>query len=278
MQKRFSPVRGRSGLTLIELVVVLLIVAALAGLVIPQISMLGRSTDMAASAKSQADVANNVSLFFTLQKRYPRYMDSLLDGGTAIYSAEDASGNPTTDPNAQATGLPASTITFPNGSARLSACLQVATLDNSGGAEYYRSFSRCGFDFVMDHDRTILNSNNSGIIERPLASGMNVAEVIPGSGLARAIYPATAGVGPANTRLIALGVGPRSSCIPTTMLQAPIYPGCDGTYYGRYIAYFQVFATGERAVLVGVSDAYGRWPDYTQQQFNESLPNGARQG
>ena len=33
-----------------------------------------------------------------------------------------------------------------------------------------------------------------------------------------------------------------------------------------------------RPVLTGVVDCYGRWPDYTIQQFNESLPNGARQG
>ena len=39
-----------------------------------------------------------------------------------------------------------------------------------------------------------------------------------------------------------------------------------------------VYASGERATLVGVSDAYGRTPDYTEQQFNESLPDGARQG
>ncbi len=35
---------------------------------------------------------------------------------------------------------------------------------------------------------------------------------------------------------------------------------------------------GERATLVAVIDIYGRHPDYTQQQFNESLPNGGRQG
>ena len=62
------------------------------------------------------------------------------------------------------------------------------------------------------------------------------------------------------------------------MLQSPVYPGCDGKYYGRYIAIFQVFESQERAVLVGVLDCYGRNPDYTIQQYNESLPNGSRQG
>jgi len=29
---------------------------------------------------------------------------------------------------------------------------------------------------------------------------------------------------------------------------------------------------------VGVLDSYGRYPDYTIQQYNESLPNNSRQG
>src|SRR5688572_6948449 len=71
--------RARRAFTLLELVVVLAILATLAGLVISQVSMLGRSTDMAASAKTQADIANNLQLFFVLQKRFPQNMDSLLE-------------------------------------------------------------------------------------------------------------------------------------------------------------------------------------------------------
>lgn len=79
-------------------------------------------------------------------------------------------------------------------------------------------------------------------------------------------------------RLIALGIGPRNTALGKTILNCPIYNGCDGKYYGRYVAIFKVYASGERAVLVGVIDSYGRTPDYTQQQYNESLPDGARQG
>jgi hypothetical protein len=39
-----------------------------------------------------------------------------------------------------------------------------------------------------------------------------------------------------------------------------------------------VFGNGKRANLVGVIDSYGRHADYTIQQFNESLPDGSRQG
>jgi len=69
---------ARSAFTLLELVLVLAIIAALAGLVIPQIAMVGRSSGMAASARSQSDVANNIQTFFALQRRYPQGLDSLL--------------------------------------------------------------------------------------------------------------------------------------------------------------------------------------------------------
>lgn len=262
----------RRGLTLIELVVVLLILAVLAGLVIPQVAMLSRTADMTGSADSQRELAGQIQLHFALLKRFPQRMDSLLVGGTAVYvPVVDGSGN-------QTSGLPASSITFPNGSGTLHGCLTPKTFANATGAEYLRSITRCGFDFVMDHDAAVVNSNNSGTIERALSGTVTLAEVTAGSGLARALFPGTNGVPPFNGRLFALGIGPRSSLIPNTMLQAPVYPGCDGSYYGRYIAVFNALPGGERANLVGVVDAYGRWPDYTQQQINESLPNGARQG
>jgi prepilin-type N-terminal cleavage/methylation domain-containing protein len=263
-----QPARARRGFTLLELVVVLAILATLAGLVISQVAMFGRSTDMAASAKTQADIANNLQMFFVLQKRFPQYMDSLLlsDGAapTGVYG-------PVNDPvtGQQVRGLPAS-------SPALHADLTLGTLT----ANQRRSFTRCGFDVVMDHSASVVNSNDSGTLQRTLPSSgtMQAAVITPGSPAAMKVYPGTNGLMPAGVQLVALGVGPRSSCIPKTMLNAPIYPGCDGAYYGRYVAIFAVYETGERATLVGVCDSYGRFPDYTIQQYNESLPNDSRQG
>ena len=78
--------------------------------------------------------------------------------------------------------------------------------------------------------------------------------------------------------VVALGFGPSNSAIPDTILNAPLYPGNDGSYYGHYVAFFACYASGERANLVGVSDSYGRLPVYSIQQFNESLPNNQRRG
>ncbi len=261
--------------TLIELLVVIIIVAALAALVVPNVGSFGRSTDMAVSAKSQADIANNVQQFYVLQKRYPQGFDSLLDTAGAVYASD------TTNGDTQTRGLPYSGA---DGN-RLQAQLAVTSLTNATGAEYARSLTRSGLDWVYDHDTTVINSNLSNTTFRPFiadANGtgnaaptsLNVAEVTGAYMLSRL---APAGL-KAGQRVVAFGFGQKNTAIGKTTTTTPLYPGADKTYYGRYIVYLMIFASGERAMLLGVSDSYGRTPDYTEQQFNESLPDGARQG
>ncbi len=267
---------ARGGLTLIELVLVLIIIATLAGLIIPNIGMLGRTADMAASASNQSNLAQNIQLYFTLQKRFPLGMDSLLvsDGAapSAVYLPQDLDSDGNQD------------IGLPDSGPHLDRSLFMGTLASSSG--YDRSFTRSGFEYVFDHDTTIINSNDSAVFQRALSGSIPVAEVYTNTGsesadqlaLARKLYPGTDGAVPSDVRLVALGIGPRHHMVPQTVLNAPIYPGCDGSYYGRYVAIFRVYASGERADLAGVVDSYGRAPDYTQQQFTESLPNNSRRG
>lgn len=267
----------RLGFTLIELVVVIIIIATIAGFVIPQIGMIGRTSDMAATAKTQSDIASNIQLFFTLQKRYPQGLDSLVDTTGAIYASDTTSGE------TQTRGLPYGGAD----GTRLQAQLTAGTLTNATGAEYLRSFTRSGFDWVYDHDTTAgINANNSGTTFRGLIenanggtntapSSVNIAEVNSTGTLITKLVPQGLKAG---ERVVALGVGPKNTAISKTLTNSPTYPGADGKYYGRFIAYFKVYASGERAVLIGTSDSYGRTPDYSQQQFNESLPDGGRQG
>ncbi len=266
----------RAGFTLIELVVVLIIIATIAGFVIPQIGMISRTSDMAATAKTQSDLSSNIQLFFTLQKRYPQGFDSLLDTSGALYSAD------TTNADTQTRGLPYSGAD----GTRLQAQLTATNLTNATNAEYMRSFTRSGFDWVYDHDTAVINANNSantfrGLIADANGTGntaptsINIAEVT-GTALLAKLVPQ--GLQANRERIVAVGIGPKNSAISKTLTNSPTYPGADGKYYARYIAYFKVYATGERATLVGTSDSYGRTPDYSQQQFNESLPDGGRQG
>jgi prepilin-type N-terminal cleavage/methylation domain-containing protein len=263
------------GFTLIELLVVLIIIAALAALIVPNIGMLGRSTDMAVSAKTQADIANQMNQFFVMQKRYPQGLDSLLDTTGAVYASD------TTNGDTQTRGLPF----FGSQGTRMQAQLTPTVLTNAPNAEYLRSLTRAGFDWVYDHDIAAINSNLSNTAFRPLIADANgtgnpapatvtVAEVT-GAFMINQLVPRGLRNG---QRLVAFGFGQRNTAIGTTTTTTPLYPGTDKTYYGRYIAYFMIYPSGERASLVGVSDSYGRTPDFTGQQFNESLPDGSRQG
>lgn len=262
----------RKGFTLIELVVVLLILAIIAGLVIPQVAMLGRSADMAASAKTQADLNNNMQLFFTLQKRWPNGLDSLLDTAQAGYSPASGSGD------TQTYGLPISGADGAwMGFTTIGTTVGQLTVISDLSANEARSLTRSGISTIYDHDVAITNSNlstatNSG---RAIAASEKVAGVAVGGSLQGKLVPQ--GLEP-GVRLVAFGIGSRNTAFGKTISNVPVYPGCDGRYYGRYIAVFKVYSSGERATLVGVVDPYGRTPDYTQQQFNESLPDGGRQG
>ena len=282
--------RPRTGFTLLELVIVLMILAALAGLVISQVAQLGRSTDMAFTAKTQADVAENLQLHFVLQKRYPMRMDSLLVSNgaapTGVYL-------PVSDPvtGEQIRGLPDS-------GPHLDRALVMGTVGSGITAGQWRSFTRCGFETVMDHDATATDSNVSGAFLRNLSSGTQAAAIIDpdttnatAQGYLKQLFPSSINDNgtPADTSddtyfvpgggvVVAVALGPNSSCIPDTMLNAPLYPGCDGSYYGHYVALFACYESGERANLVGVADSYGRLSNYSIKQFNESLPNNQRRG
>lgn len=259
--------RSRGGFTLLELVIVVMIIAAIAGLVIPQLSMIGRSTDMAMSGKTQADLASNLQTYFVLQKRFPTGMDSLLTTDGNVFLPEDLDGD-----GEQDTGLPDS---GPHLHRDLEA-VDLATLD---GGNWARSFTRSGFDFVFDHDTSVANANDSAKLtaERPLStSACSVAKLKDDAAIIDRIMPN--GVVKPNTVLVAVGIGPNNDMRSKTLTNTPIYPGCDGSYYGRYVAIFKVYANGERASLVAVVDSYGRDPDYTQQQYNESLPDDSRRG
>lgn len=270
--------RSRAGFTLLELVIVVMIIAAIAGLVIPQIGMIGRSSDMAASAKTQTDLANAIQTYFVLQKRYPLGMDSLLagDGGAPsdVFLPEDLDGD-----GAQDTGLPDSGPHLDRDLEMVNLAELGATLPG-GYTGYARSFTRGGFEYVHDHDTSVVNANDSAKATAARAldrdSSVWVAKVADDAGIVDRIMPG--GVVRPGTILVALGVGPNNDMRSKNITNPPIYPGCDGSYYGRYVAIFKVYENGERPTLVAVVDAYGRNPDYTQQQFTESLPNDARRG
>lgn len=272
--------RRRAGLTLIELVIVMTILIALAGLIIPSLAGIGRQSDMAASAKTQADHASSIQLHFVQLRRMPQGLDSLLVS-TAAETTPSAVFLPVDDAvtGEQTTGLPDS---GPHLDEQLEVTDLSALFASDSTLNYPRSLKRSGFDFVYDHDATpTVDANESAVFLRTFATtGYTVATVVEdgSSAIARAIFPQSGGVPPTGIKLVAFGLGASSSLVGKMAMNAPIYPGCDGSYYGRYVAIFKVYADGRRVQLAMVVDSYGRFPDYTIKQYNEMLPEGARRG
>ncbi len=245
--------RRRSGLTLIELVVVLFIVAVLAGLIIPITGWVRRSANYAALASNQAETGSNLEFYRTTfgNNGYPERLDSLvLNTGGSVPAYMN------------------SELVAMLNVAALNAD-QAACLTLGGGAAWE----------VMDHDVDPSageqgNPGNAAIHERALADGEEVAfvDTTTGNGLdlANEIYPD--GI-PADVSLVAFGVGPSNAAIGQTMQTVPIDTRVDNSeVYGRFIAVFAVYSPreGRRAQLKAVLSARGRSHNSSLSEFWQS--------
>jgi len=240
--------RNTRGFTLIELVVVLAILAALAGLIIPKVDFLRSSAETSSSASNMQDITSNLQLYRTAKARYPMHVDSLLDSTGVIYSGI---WNHTA-------GVPPS-------------ALEVISADTLFGAmshslEYTSAVAPAISGFVVyDHDTASTNYSNSATIRRVIdgvagATSNVVAVRTTGTAsvsfLKKLGYPD--GVHPANTRLVCFGIGPNTKAIGTTMTSAPLSAGIGSvtpaTNYCRYIAVYEVNTSRNTTKLRGVLD------------------------
>lgn len=83
LRNQFS---ARSGLTLIELVVVLAVLVALAGLIIGNFPGIIRKASRSSSATSVQELSRAVQYSYTTTLKYPTGYDSLLEGPAALYN------------------------------------------------------------------------------------------------------------------------------------------------------------------------------------------------
>jgi prepilin-type N-terminal cleavage/methylation domain-containing protein len=232
----------RAGFTLIELVVVLAILAALAGLIIPKVDFLKASSESASSASNMQDITSNLQLYRTTKSRYPMGMDSLLDTSGAIYSGL---WNHTA-------GVPPSSLEVIDGSSLFTAM--------SHSLEY--SSEDSGF-VVYDHSATSTNYSNSATLanKRVLtgtAGSTQVVAIKAGNALLTKLGVTDPASVPATTRFLCFGVGPNTKSVGTTMTVAPLSSGIGAvtpaTNYCRYIAVYEVNSAKNTTKLRGVLD------------------------
>ncbi len=258
--RKCSSVRGLpAGMTLIEMVVVLAILAGLAGLVVPAMSFLKAQADDAAGATACADVMTNLEAYRTAVGHYPVRMDSLLDADGALI------GSLWQHAVVMGSGGTSTTV------AGLPLYLETGTIPSSG-TSYSQSIGHSfGTDAsVVDHNTSATDPSDSGDIStlRDLTAGSKAAVVKADSALAQAIFP---GGVPSNVTLVALGVGPNCSAVGTTLASAPRFGAMNADEYARFVAIYALYSNGTAAKLKGVLSPRGLTGDEMISSYKSAV-------
>jgi len=256
-----SGATSRRGFSLIELVVVLVILAVVAGLVVNIVDYLRRSANYGAASHNQQALLNNLQLYRTTygNGQYPNRFDSLLNA----------------DGSAKSGWL----------TSELAGVIAVTPLK---GAES-DSLAKSGITTVMDHSATTAEMvqesiQNSGVIPRALTATGNVALVDPattnstGQQLLNSLYPGTTGTTssnvPSDVRIALFGVGPANQAVGKTISAPPLYTELDPTVnYGRFVVAVAMYdpRDGRRAQIKAVLDPKGRIVSRQLAEFWQSM-------
>jgi prepilin-type N-terminal cleavage/methylation domain-containing protein len=252
-------IHRRRGLTLIELVVVLAILAGLAALLAPRLDYLSKQTEHATGAVTAADLSSVMQVHKASTGSYPAL--DLLTDGSAVYSkvwSVDGSSLPFT----------------------------ATTLSATGGERWYASFLDAGLNSGYVHVSSATDASNStgtaapiDLVDEAAAGTLTVAELnsagIYNSAIVKACYPDTQVV-PSGVKLIGLGIGPRNTMNGTTLASTPLETQGDDSkaVYCRYIAIFAIYSSGKPAQLKMVVDHRLKTIDKRLDQFKATGPNG----
>lgn len=219
--------RDRRGFTLIELVVVLLVLAGLAGIIVPVFQNMLVRTHGAAGASNIAETAKALQMHVAEYGVYPDLFDSLTDGTAVIQNGFGELGDPIADPPVLA-------------SPRIQA---------SAATDYEEQFEKAGITAVVNHPASggATFFSGTGV---PLTTAQ-IAVLTP-VGIAELGLPPTTDVD-ASARdtiaYVAMGVGGSNTAIGRTMVDAGVHFPEEGnespeSTYSRFIAVFAIPADG----------------------------------
>jgi prepilin-type N-terminal cleavage/methylation domain-containing protein len=239
--------RIRRGLTLVELVFVVAILAILAAFLAPRLGFIRNLARSASAADQVAEVVKQTVLFNGAFGTFPQGWDTLTNSSGTLSPALDSGLSGVLTPTAlDATGL-------------RSIVGQISPQGASGTAIFY------------DLDDSLLASGtlpgDIGTIQRVVTtastgSQATFAQVRTDNAAGQAIYKqiygevaAPGGVPTDGTRLIALGAGPNNGLVGKSALQIPVINLKDTTKYNRAIILLKIFPTGSTAPNVPAGSA-----------------------
>lgn len=259
LSSKFAARTVRRGLTLIELVVVIAILAVLASMIIPRLDFLKDQAEHASSASTQADVGTLLQTYKASSGKYPTF-DTLIDTSGALYSKLQGQ-----------TALSGLEVWAPPS-------------PGAGATHFYRSLSEAGFSYGYTHDAASTDASNSAtnvvdLINQIFDGSLKLATIKSTGGgtnataVRNAIYPGgtqfqaatdpdgipgngdettaqwvqvAAGTIPADRKLVVFGLGPKSNATGNILVSAPLgAAGSDDSKatYCRYLVVFEVYGT-----------------------------------
>lgn len=225
--------KNRRGLTLLELIVVMMILVAVAGILVPAITgMVGRS-HTSAGAANIAECANAIQRYEAQYLRYPNMLDSL---------KETLAGADATD--------------FLGLGDELVAAIEPVDLD----AATLAALNDAGITTVGLHADPSATADATFQVTSP--GDLDATTVLLGPTAAQQVAMGLEAVGVAG-KYVVLGIGQQNTAIGKTMLEAPVHFPENGTenpadVYNRFLAVFQILSNDatpaplEKAQFVGI--------------------------
>jgi type II secretory pathway pseudopilin PulG len=274
--------RNRKALTLIELVVVMTILIALAGLLIPTFAAMLTRGHTSTCSTNIGECSKAIQQYQQLYGGYPSNMDALSDGTTLInYLANGAAlpvsnGGPGTNQGAgQITGI---TLT----AAEAGTPTAPGTLTNAGLATVQKMFAAWpgtagGFDPTFNYYADYANPGLASANALTLTAGSVVGGLDPTANPNAVAICQKLNL-PLTGRYIVLGIGPRCSMVGRTMQSPPVHFGDTPVLnpefgYERICAVFEISDTANPNFTTAILVAVGPIHDSGLGTTNDELQN-----
>lgn len=254
----------RRGLTLIELVVVMVILAAVAGIILPLLPNMITRAHTTTSATNNGEIAKAIQTYEGVYLSYPNNFDSLVDttGALPSYLPGSPSFTGGTNPDLTTIATPSAGIVSALNAAGITT---MAQMQSSGSGDFSPTFFPYGNSSSVTPTPTTISTST------PLAA-------ITGTAAVREFALPAAAVG---TQFVVFGLGSRTSMQGKTMQDAPVHFSDEATSapnraYARNGVVFQVTDSAgtplDKARLIGVigfhPDAIATTNDHLAEYWN----------